>query len=178
MEKAFLSSEFKADDLHGYCRKLEALGNAISALGFHENNGGSDALTTNGEELGRIISDYASTAQKALDSAYGVLNKFFGGDNSSLGYDVSTAHAAIKRMKDQPMALEAIGINLKKIESASFDKLPAEDIMLVMNTRNGLLRLRESILECQSLLEQKGAPATAGDQAEAPDTDLNRSTIQ
>ena len=162
MENAFLSSKFKADDLTSYCRKLDALGWAISALGFHEDNGGSETLTRKGEELGMIISDYATVLHKALESAYRVLNEFFDCDGS-LGHEVSTACDVIKHMKDHSMALEAIEKNLNLIESTSLDTVPTEDIMKVLETRQQLLNIQAALLEYQEMKEQKGAPAKADD---------------
>jgi len=176
MENLFLSSKFKADDLTSYCKKLDALGWAISALGFHEDNGGSETLTRKGEELGMIISDYAMVLHKALDSAYRVLNEFFECD-SSLAYEVSRACDVIKSMRDHSMALEAIEKNLKLIESTSLDTVPTEDVMEVFKTRQQLLNIRAAMLEYQEMKEQKGAPAKADDNTEAPETDLKRSAV-
>jgi len=175
MKKLFESSSFKADDLMGYCRRIDALGHAISTLGFYENKNGSETLTGYGEELGMIVADYAKTINKALDGAYRVLNEFFECDGS-LAHEVIVAHNEIAQMKDHSTALEAIEKNIQLIRSTGLDSLPVENLMQVMEIDTDLRRMRTTILKYQERKEQNGAPAKADNQnAEAPKADLNRS---
>lgn len=150
--------------------RLDALGHAISALGFYENlHGGSEALVRKGEELGMIVSDYAMIIRKSLDGAYSVLNEFFGCDCSFL-YELRTAYRDIKRMQDHSMALEEIEKNIELVRSTSFDKLPAEDLVDIMETDHELRRMRAAIIEYQKR-EKKEAPVKAKDQTGAPNPD-------
>jgi len=174
MEKLFQQTESKADKLLEHCCKLDALGQAISALGWYEDHhGGAETLTRKGEQLGMIISDYAMIIHNSLDGAYGVLNEFFGCDCSFL-YELRTAYREIKRMQDYSMVIEATEKNIGLVQSTSFDKLPAEDLMEIMEIEQELRRMRAAILKYQKMEEQKEAPAKVDDQtAEAPSPDQN-----
>jgi len=57
-EKPFSSGDVR-EDLIKWSYKLGALGNLISALAWHEKDGGSESLCSDGELLGSIIYDYA-----------------------------------------------------------------------------------------------------------------------
>ena len=74
-EKPFSSGDVW-EDLDDWSRKLGALGKMISALAWHEKDGGSESLCSEGELLGGIIYDYAQAIRLTMDQEHELLGDF------------------------------------------------------------------------------------------------------
>jgi len=163
MEKTALTCS-SCDDLIRFAKKLDALGQAISALAFH----GSEHLRWSGEQLGGIVSDYADAIKNVLNDFYWPIeNIFTNGDTSFLSelkYDQKTIQAGHMGLHGNLRIAEDA---VKKIDDFLNDNLKQITDMSVYFGETG----REIARQLREGSEQKEALATAHDQAGAQGVD-------
>lgn len=76
MDQAFYTDE-RGWDLLRWSGNLVALGNVISALGFHANKYGDETLDWNGEQLGSIVKDYAEAIHQTAERISPTVNEIY-----------------------------------------------------------------------------------------------------
>jgi len=99
-EKPFTTGEI-AEDIGCWIRRIDALGEVLTGLGFQALEKQSpDTLIMTAEQLGMTIRDYAKAIEYHLDGAYLVLRDYFNQKESALTGRPSGARAQTKDLID------------------------------------------------------------------------------
>ena len=173
MKNVIIKKGFEADDLLRCCSTLESFGCAISSLGFQAANNGDEALDTEGEHLGYIISDYARIIGAALEDAYPVLNKFFEYGDGTLNSRLRKTYEEILKLDNEPgSAMLLIDRELEEINSYLVD------YQLISEWKERFEKLRYEARDKLNRAKNSGVSAPVATKTETPETDLSRSATQ
>jgi len=145
------------NDVYDWSNRLAALGEVISALAWHERNGGSECLHQEGEHLGEIIRDYAQAIRITIDKN---LEKLCDMDESIIS-PLSRSQEVLDFLKGKetlnPSDLMPINYQIERLEEFLNAVLPGFDI------KADFVRLRDRIQEAL----KREAPTTEATAAEA-----------
>ena len=117
MDKRFLARNIDtAEDLLGWARRLEAIGDVISSVANDEELN-HVLIGQTGEQLGYIISDYAGAVLEVAETAYFEIKDFYKNGEDSLPAKLSKELSRLKNgFCSSPYNLECIEKALEEIE--------------------------------------------------------------
>ena len=167
MEKTALKcSSF--DDLICCVNKLEALGDIVGSLAFYD----SDWLGWRGQEIGAMISDYSNSIKNTFDGIWQPIDCVLRNGDTSLLSELKTDQKIIQSGSvDLPGNFEMAKSAVKKI-----NKFMDNNFKQLMDMAEYFGEIQKDIIrQSEGGPKEKEAPATADDQAEAPNPDQDRS---
>jgi hypothetical protein len=161
MERLFCTTE-RSEDLLQWTRNLQALGRIVEDQGFHEDK--DEILMCHGQQIGRMISDYANAAHQTAHEAYEVITEFFKDD------DGSSLHILEKRLK----RLQKKPAIVARFDLEQLDELYKEFKLVfdrVMHINSAFWPLKEELTKKVNMQETERALTEAKNEARAQDTD-------